>query len=263
MRPEYAKYVNDPRCYIDSVECMKNEVDMLFVASGLFLENLIKRQKRNFNGGLGNSNGIEVIKSLKPVKILDVCCGPGNFSNYISLVSEIRVTGIDTNEGFVKYANKRFSKFGWKFLVRDAVSFKLDKKFDFVIANSAYHHIIDAQKAGFLIQIRKHLKRDGRVILCDNFLPYYQDRRSKNSSINKFYKELRLFYSRQNSLKAKNSINDVLKEELYGNVEHKVHFGRFRKDAKKAGLEIETDIVVWQPEKFRQDESGSHVLVLK
>lgn len=263
MRPGYVKYVNDPERYIGSVECMKNEVDMLFVASGLLLQNIIKKQKNSRIGGLGNSDGPALRKSMKHIKILDVCCGPGTFSNYTSIVSKIKVTGVDTNEQFIEYANKRFSKFGWKFLKEDATDFKLGELFDFVIANSAYHHISDTKKIKFLITVVKHLKQSGRLILCDNFLPHYSDSKSKILSINKYYRELELFYSKQKSHKAVTSISDVRNEELNGNVEHKVHFGNFLTDVKKAGLEIETDVIVWQPKSFKLDDAGSHVLVLK
>jgi hypothetical protein len=45
--------------------------------------------------------------------------------------------------------------------------------------------------------------------------------------------------------------------------EHKVSFRIFAKQSASAGFQIFQDVIVWQPSSFKNDNAGSHVLVLK
>ncbi|PIN93355.1 hypothetical protein COU54_03360 [Candidatus Pacearchaeota archaeon CG10_big_fil_rev_8_21_14_0_10_31_24] len=48
-----------------------------------------------------------------------------------------------------------------------------------------------------------------------------------------------------------------------GEEEHKVDFPRFNAHVLGAGLEIELDIPIWQPNSFKESNAGSHVFLLR
>ena len=247
-----ARYLNGP-------EGMRNEVDMWYAAAMLVLQESVKNLAGGF-GGLGERIGNDVRKSLPNISILDVCCGPGNFANYVSLLyPHLEVTGIDTNETFLACARERFGSQGWKFLQEDAAAFDLGRTFDFILAGSAYHHIEDAQKIAFLQRMGRHLS-DGRIVMCDNFLP---EASARADAVNRYYHALIEWYEQGNATpEAIEVIREVHQLELRGEEEHKVPFSRFTEDAKQSGLEILLDRPIWQPPEFRADNAGSHVLLL-
>ncbi|MBU1083364.1 class I SAM-dependent methyltransferase [Patescibacteria group bacterium] len=241
---------------------MKNEVLMWFTASGLLMQELSKGLGNLPFGGLKNKIGHRERNKVKSIEVLDMCSGPGNFVNHLAFVlPNIKVVCVDINAGFVEYGKRRFRR--WKFVQGDVTKISLRKKFRFIVASSAYHHIPDNQKLDFLCNIRKHLTNDGVVIMCDNFLPNYSGK-NKQQAAKSYYSELRKWYCHGNATpEAIRVIKGVERTELEGCEEYKVPFKIFLAQLKKAGLIIDTDIAVWQPYQFAKDNAGSHVLILK
>lgn len=265
MKAEETKLYTSVEAYLNGPEGMNNEVCMWAVAGGLLVREVMKKVKGHKFGGLHQEKGLEMKAQLPKISILDVCSGPGNFPNYLSLYyPKISVVGIDINNLFIEEANKRFSKYGWRFLNRDATNFDLSRKFDFVTASSAYHHIQDQGKIDFLKKIREHLSTEGKVLVCENILPSYKSNQERSKSVANYYSDLiRYFASGNATPQAINAIQEVYALEKSGIEEHKVDFHRFKQHICKAGLEIELDIPVWQTRSFRKDNSGSHVFLLK
>lgn len=251
--------------YLDGPEWMRNEVDMWYAGASLFLQEVMRKKRMDSFGGLGEMVGMEEREKLEPVSVLDVCCGPGNFSNYVALFyPKIQVTGIDVNEEFLRSARERFGSYGWDFLKRDATNFDLGRKFDFILVGSGYHHIEDEDKGKLLKSVKMHLSEKGKIIVCENFLQYYADESSRNDFVNRYYEVLIEYYSQGNAtLEAIDVIKEVRQLELLGEEEHKVHYQRFKQDVKQSGLEIEVDRIIWQPREFQKDNAGSHVLLIK
>ncbi len=248
--------------YLDAPEGMRNEVEMSYTATSLFLQEIVKNKNNNKFGQLSQSIGYNLVREIGRVSILDVCCGLGNFANYLSLVyTQLDVTGIDLNEKFLGYAQNKFPS--WRFLKEDARNFNLDTEFDFVLASSAYHHIEDEHKIQFLKNIKNHLSSTGKVIVCENFIPNYLNNDSRLKAIHQYYQELKDYYSSGNSSpEAFLAIEEVYQLELSGKEEHKVDFKRFQNHILQSGLEIEVDKIIWQPLLFRKSNAGSHVLLL-
>ncbi len=265
MKLEDSSLYTSSDVYLNGPDGMDNEVAMWAVGSGLLMREIVRKIKGHPYGGLHGEIGIELRRCFPQTSVLDVCCGPGNFSNYLSLYyPRLEVTGIDINETFIRAAQDRFKKYGWQFLKADARKFKLGRKFDFVLASSAYHHIEDKDKVDFLTQIRNHLARKGKVIVCENILPRYKSKQERNSAVHQYYGTLKQYYDRGNATpKARQAIEEVYSLELSDVEEHKVDFQRFRKHIKSSNLEIELDIPIWQPTSFRKDNAGSHVFILR
>ncbi len=88
--------------YLNGPEGMRNEVDMWYTGAFMLLQDVIRNKVKSEYGGLHDASGIDLRAALEKVSVLDVCCGPGNFSNYLGLVYPlVHVTGIDTNEEFL------------------------------------------------------------------------------------------------------------------------------------------------------------------
>ena len=97
--------------------------------------------------------------------ILDIGCGTGYFSR---LFKNANYLGIDSSEEYVGFANK---KYGGKFFVMDAnkMNFK-DKVFDGVLMISFLHHLTDEELNKILKDVRRVLKKDGKLIVIDPML---------------------------------------------------------------------------------------------
>jgi len=264
MKSEDTILYSNAANYNNGPEFMRNEVDMWHAGGSLLLQEIIRRQKRSGFGGLQSEIGFEYREKIKHISILDVCSGPGNFPNYLSLyIPNIQVTGIDLNEKFLDYARQAYGHLGWRFIKADATILNLKKKFDFVTASSAYHHIPDEKKVQFLEKIASHLTKDGKIILCENFLPNH-DTDARTDAIHKYYSALKNYYSQGNATpKALELIEEVHQLELSGEEEHKVDFRKFQEHVRKVSLQIEVDRIIWQPEEFKEDNAGSHVLLLR
>ena len=265
MELEKPSLYSSSEAYLKASGVMKNELTMWSVAAGILVQEVVKKEKRSVFGEDPAEIGLEIREELGDVSVLDMCCGPGTFVNYLGLVyPNITVTGIDVNEAFIEYASRRFGDYGWEFIKADAKDFDLKKTFDFVTAASAYHHVEDEFKVDFLLNAGGHLLTGGKVILCEQFLPYYPNEDTRANAINAYYGLVRKYCSKGDRTKeAIRAIDETRQLELSGHEEHKVHHAAFELHAQAAGFEIELDIPVWQPKEFIKDNAGSFVILLK
>lgn len=104
-------------------------------------------------------------------RVLDVGCGFGLFGCYFSaMYPEISYIGYDINERRVEQANRAAERLGLsnaKFRVGDARDLDIDDEFDAILMLDLLHHIDDSAKGRLLESCRKHLSKDGRLIVKD------------------------------------------------------------------------------------------------
>ncbi len=100
-------------------------------------------------------------------RVLDVGCGPGTNAQ---LFESAYYVGMDLNPRYIEYAAK---KFGRDFRVQDVRDFKPspDERFDFVLANSLFHHLSDDETHSVLGALGGTLTDDGHVHIIDLILP--------------------------------------------------------------------------------------------
>src|SRR3990167_3720149 len=119
------------KTYLSGPDGMNNEVTMWFIAGGLLMQEISSRINKTAFGGLHQKIGVERNKKIKTIRILDVACGPGNFANHLGfIIPQLKVVGIDTNIAFLKWARKKFTNLGWKFIEGDASKIELGKKLE-------------------------------------------------------------------------------------------------------------------------------------
>ncbi|MBP6855581.1 MAG: class I SAM-dependent methyltransferase [Candidatus Pacebacteria bacterium] len=263
MKAKNIQLYKSTNAYLKAPEGMKNEMLMWYVGGGVLMQELAKRADNKPYGGLRHKIGYLENQKLKTIEILDVCSGLGNFVNHLSFIyPKIKATCIDINKVFLKYDKTKFKN--WKFIEADAATFSLNRKFDFITASSAYHHIKNKDKLAFLKNLKNHLKKGGVIIVCENFLPDYKTEKERGAAVRLYYKELKDFYKKGNSTKDSfNTIVEVEHLEVVGKEEYKVSFKFFSEQIKKAGLVVYIDIPIWQPKGFIKDNAGSHVIILK
>jgi 2-polyprenyl-3-methyl-5-hydroxy-6-metoxy-1,4-benzoquinol methylase len=251
--------------YLPSSGVTKLEVTMWSVAAGLFLQEVVRQRTGSPYGGLQRGIGVEIRNDLGPVSILDMCCGGGGFVNYLALMyPNIVVTGIDSNQAFVDAARLRFGRYGWTFIHVNATRCHLGRTFDMVTAAHAYHHIDDTGKIDFLRTMERHLGPDGGVIMCETFLPSYATLQERARAIDRYYDLLEAHYrATKASAEARDGLRQTRQLEISGHEEHKTHYAAFCKHLNAAGLTVDTEVPVWQPETLRPENAGSLVLLLR
>lgn len=97
--------------------------------------------------------------------VLDVGCGTGEL---LSVLPEVRYTGIDLNPAYIDAARKRFGARG-TFVVGDLrdASAVPDAGFDVVVCTGVLHHLGDAEVDALLAAVSRVLRPEGRFVSLD------------------------------------------------------------------------------------------------
>lgn len=100
-------------------------------------------------------------------RVLDVGCGPGTNAHWFRHADYV---GIDFNPAYIESARRRH---GRTFIVADVTQYEVDpaERFDFILANSLFHHIDDANTSRILWHLATLLTADGHVHILDLVLP--------------------------------------------------------------------------------------------
>jgi len=99
-------------------------------------------------------------------RVLDVGCGPGTNASYFSACEYL---GVDINSGYVASAIRRY---GREFIVADVTTYSAESDpFDFILANSFFHHISLQDTDRILQHLGTLLPEGGHVHILDLVLP--------------------------------------------------------------------------------------------
>lgn len=99
-------------------------------------------------------------------KVLDVGCGPGTNAPHFR---EHDYLGLDINPDYVDQARARY---GMRFEVADVTQWRVrDEAYDFILVNSFFHHVADADADRILAHLASLLTDDGRIHVLDLVLP--------------------------------------------------------------------------------------------
>ena len=102
----------------------------------------------------------------KARRVLDVACGPGTNVLHFAHADYL---GVDLNERYIGHARRAT---GRDFRVMDVTSTELAAdRFDFILANSFFHHVSDADTRRILSHLARLLTDDGHVHILDLVLP--------------------------------------------------------------------------------------------
>ncbi|MDQ6633996.1 MAG: class I SAM-dependent methyltransferase [Gemmatimonadota bacterium] len=100
-------------------------------------------------------------------RVLDVGCGPGTNTHHFAGADYL---GVDFNPAYIESARRRH---GRQFVVADVTTYQVspDQRFDFILANSLFHHIEDAATQRILEHLATLLSDDGHIHIMDLVLP--------------------------------------------------------------------------------------------
>lgn len=103
-------------------------------------------------------------------EVLDIGCGVGNFSSFLSGVN---YTGIDLDESLIQYARKHYQG---TFVQANATKLPFpDRSFDTVLVTGFFHHLADKDVRKVILEISRVLKNGGHVLIHEDYRPTIQD----------------------------------------------------------------------------------------
>jgi len=110
-------------------------------------------------------------EKIKPCKVLDVGCGEGFYSIYLTSKG-FDVTGIDISENAIKLAKENAAKQNVKikFMPLDVADLdEINNKFDFILEWAILHHIMPEQRQKHVKNIKRILNEKGKYLsVCFN-----------------------------------------------------------------------------------------------
>ncbi|MDD5163626.1 MAG: class I SAM-dependent methyltransferase [Candidatus ainarchaeum sp.] len=201
------------------------------------------------------------------IKILDLCCGTGIFfRNWLSQKRNICYIGVDINKDFLAFARKKITSSRVAFIESDASKAKLGKKFDIVLATSAYHHIEDSGKGKFLENAKRHLDENGILVIYEKLIAEFNSKIEAAKAGTNFYAERILDMMGEEKLNQMQLF--ALYNELYLTAvrkeEYKVPYNRIISDLQKTGFNVLKEIKLWpKNNKFVDPKVGDFVFVCK
>lgn len=150
----------------------------------------------------------------KPSNILDIGCGPAEILENLKGISYY---GFDINKNYIKSAKKNYlsncSFFCQKF---SANKIKKNIRFDYVLLLGLLHHLQDEEINLLLIEIKKVLKKKGKLLTLDNV---YIDNQN-------FIAKKLINLDRGQHVRTKNEYIKLLKKN-FKNVNTKIHHQNF------------------------------------
>jgi SAM-dependent methyltransferase len=247
-----------PDIFRDVTEYRGNSA-ALELAQGTFNEEALYRAIEDFAAHWYELQG-------RPASILDLCAASGLAAGRVrSRIPVDSIDLVDIDEAALNCAVQRLSACTsvCKHVV-DAASFRPERKYDLVIANSAFHHIEDGRKVEFLKQARLGIAEDGLILLGEHFLPPYNSFGGFRKAVECFYELLIPELLDQGEDDA--AIRVIRRSGLYcweGQYEYKVSWNVFLWDIARADLKIHEYRVLWAPPTLRKFMAGTVAVALK
>jgi ubiquinone/menaquinone biosynthesis C-methylase UbiE len=103
---------------------------------------------------------------LTTEKVLDIACGSGYGSYYLSLNNDLEVIGADVNSDSIKQAKKNYQKDNLKFQVANALSLPFkDNSFDAIVSLETIEHFDVSDQNLYLRELKRVLKPEGKLWL--------------------------------------------------------------------------------------------------
>lgn len=131
------------------------------VAKSPFWYDLLRRL---INGGTFGKYIAKALNSKKDERILDVCCGLGDYS----LVVKGEYIGIDSNKSYVDCAIKKYGCEKRKFIKGDVKKIEFERKyFDKAIMINATHHFSDKENLEIFKKVNYFVRDEFIIVDAD------------------------------------------------------------------------------------------------
>jgi len=107
------------------------------------------------------------LKSLKSYRVLDIGCGYGRYSPFLSRFDCIEYLGIDATESRIKYASEHYGNSVCRFEVGDARMIDGNNRFDLVLSYNVIQHLPLDDKLAVLKAIKRCVAPRGITLLYE------------------------------------------------------------------------------------------------
>ncbi len=115
----------------------------------------------------------DLLKIRDSDNIIDIACGPGHITNWLSKATSGKVTGIDISEGMIKQAEVLYPEIEFRQIAVEDLDY--NDEFDIVFCNSALQWFGDPDRA--IAAIFNSLKKSGKLGLAcpatSNWSPWF------------------------------------------------------------------------------------------
>jgi ubiquinone/menaquinone biosynthesis C-methylase UbiE len=103
---------------------------------------------------------------LTTEKVLDIACGSGYGSYYLSLNNDLQVTGVDLSSDSISKAKENYQEANLKFQVANALSLPFeDNSFDIVVSLETIEHFNVSDQKLYLAELKRVLTPVGKLWL--------------------------------------------------------------------------------------------------
>ena len=188
-------------------------------------------------------------------------CGTGLITEELAKIPNTKVICSDPSKELINGARKRLKKYkNLKIIEKSAVDLEVGSV-DLIVMRYVYHHIQDSEKYKFVKTMYSNLKKNGKIIVLDEFLPFYL-----GSSWWK--RSLIMYHDKKSGIALK--LNDNLTAEceqeskklgLAKKDEFKVKFEIFKKQLKKAGFLNIKRILIKHPKLKNSKSLGMYMVI--
>lgn len=141
-----------------------------FIKNRHFIEQITKSPfwynllRRLINGGAFGKHIIKALDSKKDEKVLDICCGLGDYS----VLVKGEYTGVDLNKEYIDYAVKKYGCKERKFMREDVRKIKFERKyFDKAMMINAVHHFSDEENLEIFKKVNYLVKKEFIIVDAD------------------------------------------------------------------------------------------------
>jgi len=107
------------------------------------------------------------LKALKSYRVLDIGCGYGRYSPFLSRFDCIEYLGIDATESRIKYASEHYGNSVCRFEAGDARTIDGNNRFDLVLSYNVIQHLPLDDKLAVLKSIKRCVAPRGMALLYE------------------------------------------------------------------------------------------------
>ncbi|MBW2978024.1 class I SAM-dependent methyltransferase [Candidatus Woesearchaeota archaeon] len=212
---------------------------------------------------IGDKPFFDLVKKFvkKGMTVYEPGCGTGLITKEIAKIKGVNIIASDPSSALLIGAKKRLSKFNNVKLVRkSAIGFRIEPA-DVIVMRYVYHHILDNEKQRFVKTMFSNLKKKGKMLILDEFIPYYSSKKEWKKSLTNYHDK-----KTEIALKLKDKLTADCEQEskklgLAKVDEYKVHLKLFEKQLKNAGFIKIRKFLVKHPKLKDSKPLGMYIII--
>lgn len=154
-------------------------------------------------------------------EVVELGCGPARILPLIREIEGISLSGVDTDNEFLVYAQEIMKNSNTRIICGDVETYQHDKKVDIFYSHGLHHHIAKGPKTqNYLKNIYNNLRNGGYYILVDEFIPDYETPQERELKIVIWYSHVIAHAIKHNHSYLAQEESKILLDDLYEGRSH-------------------------------------------